>query len=227
MPYLRDRVIVLSKEPFREQDRRYVMYGREHGLLVAVARGASVSRSKQAGHLEPFCTSDVMIAKGAAFDKLAVAKLVDWPWRGSSPRLESHAVCGAFSELVIRLTRPGIADARMFDLLQDVIRVAMTLPVGTTVDRARLFVAAANLKLIDLIGFAPPIEKSPEGTTPVPALALTAFMRRASLEDVLKVTAEASVLRAASSFVDDALRETPLDREPHGIAVAQALLATQ
>src|SRR6266567_7926085 len=100
MPYLRDRVIVLSKEPFREQDRRYVMYGQEHGLLIAVARGASVKSSKQAGHLEPFCTSDVMIAKGSAFDKLAVAKMVDWPWRGSSPRLEAYAVCGAFSELV-------------------------------------------------------------------------------------------------------------------------------
>jgi recombinational DNA repair protein (RecF pathway) len=224
MPYLRDRVIVLSKEPFREQDRRYVMYGREHGLLVAVARGASVRSSKQAGHLEPFCTSDVMIAKGSAFDKLAVAKLVDWPWRGSSPRLESHAVCGAFSELVIRLTRPGIADDRMFDLLQEMFRVSTTLPPGTTVDRARLLLAASSLKLIDLVGFAPPIERPREGTSAVPSLALAAFMRRAPLSDILNVTAETKILRAAILFVDEALRETPLDREPHGQMTIAAVL---
>jgi recombinational DNA repair protein (RecF pathway) len=225
MPYLRDRVIVLSKEPFREQDRRYVMYGREHGLLVAVARGASVRTSKQAGHLEPFCTSDVMIAKGSAFDKLAVAKMIDWPWRGSSPRLESHAVCGAFAELVARLTQPGIVDERMFDLVHDVFRVAMTLPSGTTVDRARLLLAASNLKLIDLIGFAPHIERPSVGTSPVPSLQLASFMRRASLSDVLNVTAPISILRSACAFVDEALRETPIHREPHGHSTIAAVLA--
>src|SRR5260221_1125377 len=108
MPYLRDRVIVLKKEPYREQDRRYVMYGREHGLIVAVARGASIPRSKQAGHLEPFSEADVMIAKGVAFDKLAVAKHVGAIHE--LPLLAGYVVCGAFSDLMIRLVRPGIAD---------------------------------------------------------------------------------------------------------------------
>ena len=35
MPYIRDRAIVLKKEAFREQDRRYFLYGLEHGYLDA------------------------------------------------------------------------------------------------------------------------------------------------------------------------------------------------
>ncbi|MEK7529476.1 MAG: recombination protein O N-terminal domain-containing protein, partial [Patescibacteria group bacterium] len=61
MPYIRDRAFVLKKEPVNEHDRRYVLYGREHGLLTAVARGTSLKTSKQAGHLEPFTEAEIMI----------------------------------------------------------------------------------------------------------------------------------------------------------------------
>ena len=74
MSYIRDRAFVLKRQPFNEHDRKYFLYGRSYGLLIAVARGTSLARSKQAGHLEPFSQSDVMIAEGKFFDKLAVAR---------------------------------------------------------------------------------------------------------------------------------------------------------
>src|SRR5262249_25813712 len=136
---------------------RYVMYGREHGLLIAVARGSSLKASKQAGHLEPFTETEVMIAKGSAFDKLAVARA-----RGSRiripRRLSSYALLGAFFDLVMSLTRPGISDDRIFDLLQDVRSVSIDLPEDVTPERVRLMLAGATLKLLDLIGFAPRLE---------------------------------------------------------------------
>ena len=76
MPYIRDRVIVLRSESFREHDRRIVMFGLGHGLLSAVARGASAQQAKQGGHIVPFSEAEVLIAKGAAFDKLAVATVI-------------------------------------------------------------------------------------------------------------------------------------------------------
>lgn len=221
MAYLRDRVIVLKKEPFREQDRRYMMYGREHGLLVAVARGSSVRTSKQAGHLEPFSESDVMIAKGAAFDKLAVARLVE---RRQSSRLASYAVCGSMCDLVVRLMRPGIADERIFDLLSELIETSATMPHDPSPERARLLLSSATLRLLDLLGFAPMIQKSSDNTTPVPSLALVAFMRRSPFADILRVTGATDVFAAASSFVEEALRETHLEREPHGARTVHALL---
>lgn len=228
MPYIRDRVIVLKKEPFREQDRRYVLYGRAHGLLTAVARGSASVRSKQAGHLEPLTVSDVMIAKGAAFDKLAVARAVRAP-RPASPgvHLAANAVCGAACDLVTRLTRPGIADERIFDLLDELASATASMPAPPTPERARFLHGGVTLRLLDLLGFAPPIAQAEEGTTPVAALVLVSFMRRATLSDLLRVTAPTDALLAASGFVTEALKQTPLEREPHGEGTIRALLAVR
>lgn len=214
MSYLRDRVMVLKKDPFREHDRRYVMYGAEFGLLTAVARGASVASSKQAGHLEPFTESDVMIAKGSAFDKLAVAKRVCAASR-TPYSLSGIAVCGAFCDLVVQLVRPGVSDVRIFSLLQEFVQTASVIPDDVSADRVRLFLCAGTLQLLDHLGFGPPLPApSQPGTTPVPSLALLAFMRRSALVDSLRVTAPSDVFRHASVFVEEALKQTPLDQEP-------------
>lgn len=221
MPYLRDRVFILKKEPIREQDRRIVMYGREHGLLVAVARGASRASSKQAGHLEPLTEADVMIAHGRAFDKLAVARRVS-----GSPMVLSlggRAVFGAFSDLVASLTRPGVSDRRIHDLLRDVRDVSASMPSEPTPERGRLLFAAASLKLLDLVGFAPQADRA-SGLAQGPVRAL-AFMRRAPLADVLRLTMTTDVLDAACGFVEEAMRHTPLERPPHGPATIHAMLS--
>ena len=215
MPYLRDRVIVLKREPYREHDRRYVMYGREYGLLSAVARGASSPRSKQAGHLEPFSEAEVMIAKGVAFDKLAVAKCV--ARRATS--LSALTILGAFTDLVTRLTRPGISDDRLFDLLKEMVETLFALPTEPSTDRARFVFAAATLKFLDLLGFGPSIdvEDAQLGT-------ILKFMRGATIQNVLRVTATRDVLQGASAFVEEAVKDTPLTEEPHGVRTIQAYL---
>ncbi len=223
MPYIRDRVIVLKKEPFREHDRRYLLYGRDHGLLSAVARGTSLGHSKQAGHLEPFSETEVMLAKGAAFDKLAVARMITVP--PVTRRLAFYAVCGAFTDLIIRLNRPGIADERIFNLLRELTQSLDYLPRDPTPERARLMLATVTLKLLDILGFAPIIHRSPENTTPVQSLALAAFMRESPLLDVWRVTGQTDVFQAAAAFVEEALKVTHLEERPRGPEAVHALLA--
>jgi recombinational DNA repair protein (RecF pathway) len=217
MPYLRDRAIVLKKEPFREQDRRYTLYGSEHGLLHAVARGSSLKSSKQAGHLEPFCEIEVMIAKGSSFDKLAVARSVGIP-PPRDLRLAAFAILGAFHDLVISLTRPGISDERMYELLMELRAVCFSFPAEPSPERSRLLYAAATLKLLDLIGFAPPLDRDHA------VAVLIAFIRRSPLADVLRVTATTTILNDASSWIEEALRHTPLHEAPKGPHTIRALL---
>lgn len=224
MPYLRDTVFILKKEPYREHDRRYYLYGREHGLLVAVARGASSKRSKQAGHLEPFTVAEVMVAKGASFDKLAVAKMNSSYLVPRTSYLAGYAVMGAFADLVVSLMRPGVADAHIFDLLHETGSALAGLPREPSADRSRLILSAATLKLLDLLGFAPPVHPSPEFTTPVQSLALVSFMRRAPLADILRLTGQVEVFRAASAFVDESLKNTHLERPPRHAEMIYALL---
>jgi DNA repair protein RecO len=154
MPYLRDRAIILRSESFREHDRRIVMFGLNHGLMEAVARGASAKQSKQGGHIVPLIEVEVLVAKGAAFDKLAVAKTVT-PRHMLRRRLGGLAFAGAFSDLFERLQRPGIVDEDLYVLLSDVLDVAEALPEEPSAERARLLYSAAALKLLDRIGFAP------------------------------------------------------------------------
>jgi recombinational DNA repair protein (RecF pathway) len=177
--------------------------------------------SKQAGHLEPFSVIDVMVANGRAYDKLAVASRV--PGTASVASLGGHAILGAFCALVASLTRPGVSDVRIYELLLTLRDVSASLPSEPTPERGRLLYAAASLKLLDLIGFAPQADRSsglPSG--PVRALA---FMRRAPIADVVRLTMTTDVLDAACGYVEDAMRHTPLERPPHGSATVHALLS--
>ena len=212
--YLRDRVIVLKKDPYREHDRRYVMYGIEYGLLSAVARGASLPKSKKAGHLEPFSETEVMIAKGAAFDKLAVARRVGAIHELPLPSL---TILGAFSHLLLRLLRPGIADERIFELLKELIESVSALPSEPSADRSRFLLATATLKFLDILGFGPSIETEDSQLATV-----LKFMRGAAFADVLRMTASREILQNASAFVEEALTEAPLDIEPHGVRTIQS-----
>ena len=151
--YLRDKAIVLRQKPFREHDSIVVLFGRVHGKLEVLARGAKKSNAKQAGHLEPFSEVDVMIAKGKSLDKLAVAKILD-PHAALRKRLSMLAVCGAFCDLVDRLTRPGQADPLIYDLLDEALGLAQATEAEPSPERSRLLFAAASLKLLDLLGYA-------------------------------------------------------------------------
>lgn len=154
MSYIRDHAIILRSVPFREQDRMITLFGRSHGLLEAVARGVGVRTSKQAGHLTPMTEVDIMIAKGSAFDKLAVAR-IKTHHRLLRSRLGSLAFVGSFMNLFERLQKPGIVDYDAYDLLRAVLRVSESMPDEPSAERAKLLYATAALKLLDRIGFAP------------------------------------------------------------------------
>jgi DNA repair protein RecO len=154
MSYIRDRAIVLKCEPFREHDRRIVLFGRSHGLIEAVARGASRKDAKQAGHLVPMEEVEVMIAKGATFDKLAVSRVIE-SHQSIRYTLGALTVVGTFFDLFERLQKPGIVDPELYNLLMELLVVAERLIEDPTVERSKLLYTAAALKLLDRIGFAP------------------------------------------------------------------------
>lgn len=147
------------------------MYGLEHGLLIAVARGASRTAAKQAGSLEPLSFADVMIAPGKAHDHLAVAtpyhvlrttynveQLPESELRDTSyemRKLGALVVGGAFADLCLSLLETGIADKRIFELWQQLLSCLTDLPQEPTAYRSKMLYAAAALKLLKLLGYGP------------------------------------------------------------------------
>lgn len=220
MPYLRDTVYILKVETYREHDAWVSMYGREHGKLEAVARGVRSWKAKQHGHLEPLTKVDVMIAKGASFDKLAVAHAVSaqTDLRG---QLNAMAMLGSFSHLVDSLTRQGLADPALFNLLEEVFATWRQAVREASAERTRLMYAASVLKLLDCLGYAPSFEHADVSDE---ARKLLHVLPHVSLSFALSVTASPAVFNQVSAMVEAALERTPLAEKPHGPATIAAFL---
>lgn len=260
MSYIRDRAFILRSEPFREYDVRLSLYGERHGKLMAVARGARRAGAKHLGHLEPLNRVEVMIAVGKAFDKLAVARLIEARPK-MRERLDVIAICGALADTVDLLTKPGASDSGIYHLLAELQNTLLTFQSAPSPERGRLVLAASYDRLMRELGYAisfdrcvrcaqdlhEPVWLAPragglacedctrslkrehsdiEVLSPQ-ILKVLRFVRSAALEDVLRLTAETSVVSAAAEALTTGLNQAPLTRHPHGPSTVSALLDFQ
>jgi len=219
MSYLRDTVIILKNEPFREQDSWVTMYGRQFGKLQAVARGARRASAKSLGHLEPLSEVEVMIAKGVSFDKLAVAHAIH-PRVVLREELGMIALACGFADLVDVLTKPGLEDRAIFDLCIELFSLSQSETFSLA--RFQLLFAGATLRLLDLLGYAPAvseIEISEDGRR------MLHFMRRRPLSELLKITAPASLFFEISRVMDDCVKLAPWYKQPHGSRTLASILS--
>lgn len=224
--YLRDTAIILKSEPFREQDVRLSMFGRRFGKMQAVSRAGQKLTAKNFGHLEPFSEIEVMIASGAAFDKLAVARLTRVR-RRLRQSLSALSVAGAFASMVHELTHPGeTQDEKLFDVLSETMNLAEAYPAEPSRDRSQLLLAAAALKMLDALGYGPDLTLgATHRVAPTPtAFRLLRFARGRPLCDLLYVTADVSVFREATACVCEMMKQAPFASEPHGMKTLAEML---
>lgn len=66
--------IVLRRDHLSDYDRRYVIYTRHFGKVNATIKSAKKVASKLNSHLDYFCVSSLMLAKGANFERVAAAR---------------------------------------------------------------------------------------------------------------------------------------------------------
>lgn len=156
MSYIRDRAIVLRAEPFREQDVWLVCYGRALGKFTAVARGSRILKAKHLGHLQPLSEVEVMVAKGAAFDKMAVARLVTVRHHVKNS-LSATVLAGAAADFVDKLTQPGSPDPYIYELLQEALDVFFDTENEVTPTRGQFLFAAFALKVLRMLGYVPDV----------------------------------------------------------------------
>lgn len=157
MPYLRDTVIILNKETYRERDALITMFGYELGKYTAIARGYEAATARQRGHLEPLTIAEVMIAKGASIDTLAVAKAVcsNHKLRTS---LASLTLSSVVAHIINELTRQQSPEPEVFLLLKELIENPIEEETMIHPDRGRFVYTAIVLKILDKIGFIPRLD---------------------------------------------------------------------
>ena len=112
----KSQAIVLKSYDWPRNARLYVLYTRKYGKVQAVAAGSQKIKSKVAGHLQPFCLTEVMFAKGRSIDKLAQARLVE-RFHSFSQDWSLFMLGSYIVEVVASLTKEGVADRKIWEAL--------------------------------------------------------------------------------------------------------------
>lgn len=110
--------IILKKSHYNDYDRQYVIYTRDQGKILAVAKGAKRITSKLNSHLDYFLISTLMLAKGSVFFRLAGAQLTK-KHQGITNNLERQIISLYFLEMIDQLVKYNFTDQIVFDLISD------------------------------------------------------------------------------------------------------------
>lgn len=89
MKQIKARGLVLREYEVGESDKRLLIFCKEHGRLMAYARGARKPTSKFMAAAQPFTYADFMLVKGQGFYSLAQAQIIEnfYPLREDYDRL--------------------------------------------------------------------------------------------------------------------------------------------
>jgi DNA repair protein RecO (recombination protein O) len=148
----RVEAVVLRRIDFGEADRVLVLFTREHGKQAVVAKGIRRITSRMAGHLELFTRADIQLAKGANLDVVTQADTRD-AYRHLREDLGRTSTAYYVVELADALTEEGEQHQELFDLL------TATFQALETTDSTRLVAAHYTLRLLDVSGFRPVLQR--------------------------------------------------------------------
>ncbi|MCK4540300.1 DNA repair protein RecO [Candidatus Parcubacteria bacterium] len=145
------QAIILNRHIFRENDSRVLVYSKEHGKMFLVARGARSIKSKMAGHIEPFCLSDLMVVRGKNYNYIGGAKSGNC-FRELKSDLKKLEVAGRSFAILNKIIKEHEVDPKLFFLINDFLEALSD--INKNID-SNLFLHAFILKLICQLGYRP------------------------------------------------------------------------
>ncbi len=146
--------IILKKTDYAEADQLFSIYTQDYGKVMALGRGTKKIQSKLNGNLKQFSLIDLMIAPGKNYSHVAGAVLsknfskIDGDFK--------KIVLGSFAlELVDKLTKTDEPDSNIFNLLAKYLTAVNDHSFNDK--EWRVVKQAFIIKLLSLLGFAPPV----------------------------------------------------------------------
>jgi len=141
----------LRRRQLGEADRIVTLFTREHGKIEAVAKGVRRPRSHFAGRLEFGNECDFEMHRGRSLDVIVSAEILRAYWsRIVQP--ERYAAAGAVAELIDAFCEPQLPMPEAYDLTMGAIAAVATVPLPSEL------LPRFSLRLLDLLGLAPPLE---------------------------------------------------------------------
>jgi DNA repair protein RecO (recombination protein O) len=154
--------VVLRGRPLGEADRILVLFTMERGKLDAVAKSVRRPRSHLSGRVEPFNECDFLMHRGRSLDVVVSAEIVRSPW---SQLVEPgrYAVAAVVGELIDAFCEPDLALPEVYALLVGAIAAI----AGS--DSPRTLLPRFSLRLLGMLGLAPPLTTCVRCGAPLPA----------------------------------------------------------
>jgi DNA repair protein RecO (recombination protein O) len=153
---------VLRGRQLGEADRIVTLFTSERGKLDAVAKGVRRSRSQLAGRLEFGTESALCMHRGRSLDVIVSAEIVRSSWEQLvEPRRYAAATLAA--ELIDAFCEPDLPLPDVYELLG-----RMLSAIGRADEPAGLL-PRYSLRLLDLLGLAPPADACVRCAASLPA----------------------------------------------------------
>jgi DNA repair protein RecO (recombination protein O) len=140
--------VVLRRANLGEADKILTIATPDHGTVRAIAKGVRRPKSKLSGHLDLFCRSHLLIAKGQTLDVIAGAAMIDG-YKAIRADLWRTSCAIYLVELVDRLSEERLENRPLYRLLVDGLEA---LDVGRNVE---VLLRYFELHALDRAGFRP------------------------------------------------------------------------
>ncbi|MBV8498520.1 MAG: DNA repair protein RecO [Candidatus Eremiobacteraeota bacterium] len=148
--------------PLGEADRILTLFTRERGKLDAVAKGVRRTRSHFAGRLEFGNECDFVMHRGRSLDVVVSAETLRAPW-AQLVEPERYAVASAVAELIDAFCEPDWALLDVYGLLVGAIAAV------AAADNPQALLPRFELRLLAMLGLAPPLETCVQCGSPLGA----------------------------------------------------------
>ena len=146
------KAIVLKREPWSENDTRVVLYTKEHGKLDLIARGTRKIKSKLAGHLEPFCLSNIMVVHGKSYNYIGAA-VSENCYSNIKQDLDKLIQVGQALNILNSLIKENLKDESIYDILAAYLKTINQKLLDSSM--TELLTSFFILKLLVLMGHKP------------------------------------------------------------------------
>lgn len=143
--------IILRRTNFGETDRIITILTEKFGLVRVIAKGIRKTLSKLAGHLEPFCVTEFLIAEGRNLDIISGAQI-----RKCHLNLRSNLApiqtANYLAEIIAKMLPENEKHPEIFELMDETLEHLNSAP-------GELLIAYFELNFLSSIGYHPELEK--------------------------------------------------------------------
>jgi DNA repair protein RecO (recombination protein O) len=157
--------VVLRARQLGEADRILTLFTVERGKLAAVAKGIRRPRSHFGGRVEAFNECELLLHRGRSLDVIVSAEIRRGHWT-QLVEPERYAVASVVAELIDTFCEPDLPLPDVYELLIGAIEAIAASP------KPRALLARFSLRLLDLLGLAPPLANCVSCGAALPAAAV-------------------------------------------------------